>query len=1331
MSQRVAVVIGAAGEGLVGGDHDAARVHSMLTQPRLGSCSLDRSILAVGCDRGNAILEAVQMATSGWDASDQLIFYYSGHGRYFNNLYHLLPGSERLPFDYIPIALASAGVRKAVLILDACESGAALRGVKSDLRAFTPESLPAGIGLVSSCRSDEWSWEHSDTGQSVFTALLCDAVESGLDNTPTPDGLISVEQAVAHVRTQLATIEAYADYAQAPIYDALSAEGPIPLAFNISGSTSDRPANESTSAARVDEASILLDPHIHGSKLPVLNAKIDELDWDLVRKYADAANLGLNYDDISNDALADQLGLYTMRLGGTGVLHRAAVLCFARRPDRHFGHAMSRFVTFNPTTGTPVIQTIYGPLTTQLEQLVERTRREAASTISFEDGDPVRNKTVPDAVIREAISNAIAHRDYDHPGTVTVEVDDRRITIANPGCYPRGLSFSDLISNPRSVPPDPVLANYLYQLLGWQGMTQGFSVFADYQREHGAYSIVGVEDEQIEEVKLIVSKPGTLPLRGESVSLPGVPWGGSALHDQMSSLNLSEALDLVEIDFAARDSVAEAWQNSTGRSLSAPIGIGPSGLLRLDLTRDGPHALVAGTTGSGKSELLISLLASLAATHSPQHVNFLLVDYKGGSAFQQLVDIPHCAGLVTDLDHWQSRRALTFLISELRRREVILMEAQASDLTQMREKDPGKCPPSLLIVVDEFAALARDVPEFIDGLVDIAQRGRSLGFHLILATQRPSGVISANIRANTNLRIALRLVGEEDSMDVIGVQDAARLPAHRPGSAIVRLGPSEPILFQTMYSGAPLDASAPWPRPTELGTLVDTITAAAMVTEGVVSARGFWVDPLPSEVDLISLSRGEYDPVATAGEVLIGLVDEPEEQRRRPIGFDLQEGPLVVAGGNRSGKTTVLKTLALSSLVNGTAPTIIGIDGASSELLELNELASCLEVAPLDDEEAISRLVAGLTEMVRNRREALGGGRHSSEGFPTVLLLVDEFDRLLKRYESRRNSESWLDSLQEIIVEGRRVGIGVAVTGDFRITPHRYVGFPDNLLILRQADVETASSFGLPQESIRRIESDWPPGRGLTKTGQLVQVASVTNPDSDAVRRATAVEPTIEVGIGGPLPNLVPVLPVARGTNSIPVGIYDISHAPCEIDLGLSPIAVVGDGRSGRSTLLGILATQSAKAGFHVLVLAGQRSPMATAQTKVADGVVRYSNAMHIAEQLGELQASRPPPVVLIDDLDRHDAGGALDAVVQSALDGEIVLGFTSSRRRLGAWRALFEDGTLVALGPGASEAAMDLRGVRVSLRPGLQMPAGRGLVIGRDRGAVFQGSAPEDTARP
>ncbi|HRW19214.1 MAG TPA: FtsK/SpoIIIE domain-containing protein [Dermatophilaceae bacterium] len=426
------------------------------------------------------------------------------------------------------------------------------------------------------------------------------------------------------------------------------------------------------------------------------------------------------------------------------------------------------------------------------------------------------------------------------------------------------------------------------------------------------------------------------------------------------------------------DGVLHRW--ATGTGLRAQIGAGIDGVVTLDLREDGPHGLVAGTTGSGKSELLQSLLCSLAVNNPPSRVTFLLVDYKGGAAFRECADLPHTVGYITDLTPALVHRALASLTAEVAAREELLGHYGVKDLPMLEREHPEAAPPALLICVDEFAALTAEVPDFVDGMVNIAQRGRSLGLHLLLATQRPAGVVTPAIRANTDLRIALRIAGPDDSVDVIDTPDAAYLSRRTPGRAwIKRTGHGTSELVQVAWVGSrevlaesrqvvsvhpftacqpdAVDPAAPGtpdlrldPR-TDLDRCVRTVTEAFART-GMPRPRRPWLPQLPAELILTTVawdpdptrsgpglptsldssvhpgsraSALELDaPVAPedrrrSGQVPIGLLDDPKGQRQPELVLDYaQVGHVLVHGTSGSGKTELLRTVAVAaSLTDG------------------------------------------------------------------------------------------------------------------------------------------------------------------------------------------------------------------------------------------------------------------------------------------------------------------------------------------------------------------------------------------------------------------------------
>ncbi|WP_246609324.1 FtsK/SpoIIIE domain-containing protein [Nonomuraea rhizosphaerae] len=345
-------------------------------------------------------------------------------------------------------------------------------------------------------------------------------------------------------------------------------------------------------------------------------------------------------------------------------------------------------------------------------------------------------------------------------------------------------------------------------------------------------------------------------------------------------------LDLMGLRALSGRDLTTRWHGPG--STKAAIGVGPDGVFSVDLRVDGPHGLIAGTTGAGKSELLQTLISSLAVANRPDQLTFVLVDYKGGAAFKECVRLPHTVGMVSDLDGHLTRRALDSLGAEIRRRERILLAAGAKDI----EDYTGEPLPRLVLIIDEFAALVAELPDFVTGLVDIARRGRSLGIHLILATQRPAGVVTADIQANTSLRIALRVTEPAESSDVIDMPDAAHISKSTPGRCYVKSGVGAAVAVQTARVGgrSPLagvtagpgspDLPDPggqlrvievkWrslgkalpvrPEPpeststvTDLTILADALIEAARLT-GIPEQPRPWLEPLPTTLVLAEIA---------------------------------------------------------------------------------------------------------------------------------------------------------------------------------------------------------------------------------------------------------------------------------------------------------------------------------------------------------------------------------------------------------------------------------------------------------------------------------------------
>ncbi|MEO7018397.1 MAG: FtsK/SpoIIIE domain-containing protein, partial [Leifsonia sp.] len=316
---------------------------------------------------------------------------------------------------------------------------------------------------------------------------------------------------------------------------------------------------------------------------------------------------------------------------------------------------------------------------------------------------------------------------------------------------------------------------------------------------------------------------------------------------------------LLGLDTVDAETILKRWASATG--VATPIGMGERGQFSLDLVHDGPHGLVGGTTGSGKSEFLRSLVAGLAASNPPSKLTFILIDFKGGAAFATCERLPHTIGTVSNLDEQLADRALRALEAEMQYRQRVFAAAGEGidNLDAYLATNPREPMPRLLLVVDEFAMLAKDYPDVLSSLVSVAAVGRTLGVHMILATQRPAGVVNDDILANTNLRVALRVQSREDSTNVIGVANASAIGRGQWGRAFIKLGQDDITPVQTALSTGPLaDAVA---EPLEVHPVVfGRPTAPAKPTAAASASSQTDLDVLIDAIAAASDQAGFVPP---------------------------------------------------------------------------------------------------------------------------------------------------------------------------------------------------------------------------------------------------------------------------------------------------------------------------------------------------------------------------------------------------------------------------------------------------------------------------------------
>lgn len=502
------------------------------------------------------------------------------------------------------------------------------------------------------------------------------------------------------------------------------------------------------------------------------------------------------------------------------------------------------------------------------------------------------------------------------------------------------------------------------------------------------------------------------------------------------------------------------WKDSDPVStLAAPVGLDENGdLFMLDLHQkyEGPHGLVAGMTGSGKSEFLITYILSMAICYSPEDVAFVLIDYKGGGltgAFEDKdrgIHLPHLLGTITNLDGSAINRALASFHSELMRRQRIFNEAKsiAEEGTMdiymyQRLYRSGKVKslgpvPHLFIISDEFAELKSQQPDFLDELVSIARIGRSLGVHLILATQKPTGVVNDQIRSNTKFRVCLKVQDRMDSEDMINRPDAAELK--ETGRFYLQVGYDEFFAMgQSAWSGADYTPSdfvdeqssdeeielidnagevVQTVRPdknknaqgTQLTAVVNYLSDAAKQLDSMPDP--LWSEPLPKVLELSSLIQEKTDGSIIAD---IGMVDDPENQKQFVYSLDLiKSGNTLVVGNAGTGKTIFLQSLLISLCTKYSSEdfNFYALDYSSRMLKLFKDVPQCGAVLTDEEYQYVPAVFQKLSEIIDDRKkifESLGVNDFESanrvQKFPLILIVIDnvmgmQLDKSASRFYS-------------------------------------------------------------------------------------------------------------------------------------------------------------------------------------------------------------------------------------------------------------------------------------------------------------------------------------------
>ena len=735
-------------------------------------------------------------------------------------------------------------------------------------------------------------------------------------------------------------------------------------------------------------------------------------------------------------------------------------------------------------------------------------------------------------------------------------------------------------------------------------------------------------------------------------------------------------LDLLGIGTPTPDDVLAQWDQGEGPRTRVILGADANGPTYVDLARQGPHTMLGGATGAGKSILMQTLVTSLLLANRPDELNLVLVDFKGGSAFLPFENCPHVVSLIRStgetaadvFDDAAASRVLASVRAEVSRRESVLARynGEIDDYWRKRRTDPSLPPvPRLVMVFDEFARVLESSPDFLKELVNVAAKGRSLGMHLLLGTQSLQGKLSPELKNNISLRISLRQNEPADSSEVLGVPDAAEIPGTLRGRGMIMCTTDEsrrPQTFQCGYLGDPPPTgttAAPvtvravdWtelgrPRPVGGARRADgpadqdfAIAAIEQAARRIDAHAPF--DPLlpalPARLLLDDLA-GRATTAVPASAAPFGLADEPEAQAQPADYIDLDGvDRLMVAGGPQSGRTTFARTL-ITSLATRFSPDQVHLYVAEqfpTGLSDYEDLPHCGAVFSPAEPDRIRRFVSWLEHEVQRRATNVHRGPSAA---PRIVVLIDGWEAFEDHSNPMYIESAPLLSLREIITTGAPLGVHIVALGGHDMLIHKLPTFYSRRLLLPFPKEDTRRA----QLTSKMASPPVLPGRAIdASTGRHIQICDVDVSPAELVARCRRDgDPTR-------LPRRFPSLPqritvdeltsadTAHSPTWIPLGVGGPDAATVGIDLfvGAHVLLVSGPSGSGRTTAAAAVVRGLRRVGIGVLALAPPSSPLPhllpdDAGVRLVTGVsIKDADLREVAALFGD-----NPYAVVVDDV--------------------------------------------------------------------------------------------------
>lgn len=799
--------------------------------------------------------------------------------------------------------------------------------------------------------------------------------------------------------------------------------------------------------------------------------------------------------------------------------------------------------------------------------------------------------------------------------------------------------------------PKLIMDHSIMEYLNKSGRELGFSVIYTSYLRGNLPEIIGtiVELKDSKEAALLLNENRVVnkKFRLNRVGNCNLEWMARNLsvlvHDLGVSSKIPESItffDMYGIKKPSEFHSETRWlKNQSHKSLAVPLGVrAANDIVQLNLHEKahGPHGLVAGTTGSGKSEIIQSYILSLAVNFHPYEVGFLLIDYKGGGMAGLFKNLPHLLGTITNLDGSESQRAMASIKSELARRQRIFGQYNVNHINaynKLYKNGEVKEPiPHLFLISDEFAELKKEQPEFMAELVSTARIGRSLGIHLILATQKPTGVVDDQIWTNSKFKLALKVQNESDSREIIKTPDAAYIT--QAGRAYLQVGNNEIYeLFQSAWSGAEYneegeikardnrvylindlgqgellneDLSSTGEeggiKATQLDVTIDYLREL-FEKEGVERVRKPWLPPLPQHLEspLERITEKEswkrivpYDRTETVRlSVPVGMIDIPEEQLQTEYTIDLgRDGNVVFMSSAGYGKTMFLMTVVVSLALQNQVENInfYILDFGNSALIPLNGLPHTADYILYDDVEKMGKFINIIQEETARRKRLFAEkmvqnftvyNQTNEEPLKAVVIVVDNFDVVR---ELGPDVEEFFTKLAR---DGAGLGIFLVITAT-RTNGVKYSILNNFKIKIAGYFFEHTEAAGLVGKSTYKLPEVR--GRALVKTNNvnIMQIYTMTEFENDIEFNGKLKELIQKISAKYPdrrAPR-IPVLPehfryemladFASGNEDydLAVGLEIESVTRIGFIRGQAPFVIIGETGKGKTNMLKVLLNQ-------------------------------------------------------------------------------------------------------------------------------------------------------------